>query len=131
LLQASGYTPFLIAVEFGRNEIASLLLKHGAGLKAHNKLQHNALEIADWYGHKTLVEKLMKLYNSGTGDESKDGSAPDRDAAAASSTAETTTAATPAGGADPTQVTPAGGADPTQVDTPMADDTEKPRMPAS
>ena len=75
----------MTAVEYERDEAAELLLKHGAIAKAQNKLQHNALEIADWYGHKNLVAKLTKVY--GEQDEAKptDGAAAGAGAPASSS----------------------------------------------
>lgn len=56
----SGYTPLLTAVEYGRTEAADLLMRNGAKHAAQNNLKHNSLEIADWYGHKRLVETLAK-----------------------------------------------------------------------
>lgn len=80
----------MTAVEYERDEAAELLLKHGALPKAQNKLQHNALEIADWYGHKNLVAKLTKVY--GEQEKPADGAAAASGAgapAAASSSAST------------------------------------------
>lgn len=48
---ASGYTPLIIAVEHGRGDCVTQLLKAGADPKRCNNLKHSALEIADWYGY--------------------------------------------------------------------------------
>lgn len=91
----SGYTPFMTAVEYERNEAAELLMKEGAKPKTQNNLKHNALEIADWYGHKRLVEKLTKSY-----DETKDGDAGSGESASAPAPAAASAAADTGGDAN-------------------------------
>lgn len=94
LVQKSGYTPFMTAVEFGHGDIVDALLKKGAKPTAVNnvcmkqmrqhrvgaaqcsplfshalllcsalyQLKHNAIEIADWYGNRTLVKQLQQYF---------------------------------------------------------------------
>ena len=56
-----------------------------------SQLKHNALEIADWYGHKGLVQQLTKVYaDDNNQDEAKvdvDTTATGTDTAAASAPA--------------------------------------------
>lgn len=53
-----GYTPLLAAAEHGRTENVELLLAAGADVRARNTLCHSAIELADWMGHKAVVEAL-------------------------------------------------------------------------
>ena len=54
----SGYTPLMIAAEHGRAETASALLDMGANPLLRNKLNHQAIELADWFGQKRIVDEL-------------------------------------------------------------------------
>lgn len=73
MADASGYTPFMTAVELDRTEVAEALLEAGASPKTQNNLKHNALEIADWYGHKQLVKTLSKVYKADNNQDEEDG----------------------------------------------------------
>mmetsp|Transcript_46339 Transcript_46339/g.129175 ORF Transcript_46339/g.129175 Transcript_46339/m.129175 type:complete len:269 (-) Transcript_46339:95-901(-) len=66
----SGYTPLITAVEYNRIDCVSMLIKHGADVNICNNLKHSALEIADWYGLKPILNLLTahisKLAEAGT-----------------------------------------------------------------
>jgi hypothetical protein len=55
---SSGYTPLMLAAEHGRTETARDLLEMGANPLLRNKLNHQAIELADWFGQKRIVEEL-------------------------------------------------------------------------
>ena len=55
---SSGYTPLMLAAEHGRVETARSLLEAGANPALRNKLNHQAIELADWFGQKKIVEEL-------------------------------------------------------------------------
>ena len=63
---ASGYTALMVASEHGRQEVVELLLEHGASPVLRNRLAHTSVELADWFGHRKIVEVLdaciKKLY---------------------------------------------------------------------
>ena len=54
----SGYTPLMLAAEHGRVDTARDLLEAGANPALRNKLNHQAIELADWFGQKKIVEEL-------------------------------------------------------------------------
>ncbi len=60
---ASGYTALMNAAEHGREDIVRLLLQwEGCNLILRNLLNHTAIELADWFGHRgvcTLLETRM------------------------------------------------------------------------
>ena len=58
---ASGYTPLTLAAEHGRLEAVECLLQRGANPLVRSKLGLLAVAIADWYGHKKIVEVLDKV----------------------------------------------------------------------
>ena len=55
---SSGYTPLMLAAEHGRVDTARDLLDAGANPALRNKLNHQAIELADWFGQKRIVEEL-------------------------------------------------------------------------
>ena len=56
---ASGYTALMTAAEHGREEIVRLLLQWDAcSAVARNKLNHTAIELADWCGHRGVCLAL-------------------------------------------------------------------------
>lgn len=55
---SSGYTPLMVAAEHGRADTARDLLEMGANPLLRNKLNHQAIELADWFGQKRIVEEL-------------------------------------------------------------------------
>jgi Ankyrin repeats (3 copies)/Ankyrin repeat len=55
---SSGYTPLMLAAEHGRADTARDLLEMGANPLLRNKLNHQAIELADWFGQKRIVEEL-------------------------------------------------------------------------
>lgn len=55
---SSGYTPLMLAAEHGRVDTARDLLDMGANPLLRNKLNHQAIELADWFGQKRIVEEL-------------------------------------------------------------------------
>jgi ankyrin repeat protein len=80
--QASGYTPLMAASEYNRLDIVKLFLSKGAKTESqnrvswtsgtlpplvacvlprlHSQLTHTASELADWYGHKTVLQTLVQ-----------------------------------------------------------------------
>jgi ankyrin repeat protein len=54
----SGYTPLMVACEQGRLEVVQLLLEQRADPTMRNRLNHQAIELADWFGHRKVVEEL-------------------------------------------------------------------------
>jgi ankyrin repeat protein len=60
---ASGYTALMNAAEHGREDIVRLLLQwESCNLILRNLLNHTAIELADWFGHRgvcTLLEARM------------------------------------------------------------------------
>jgi len=56
---ASGYTALMTAAEHGREEIVRLLIQWDAcSAVARNKLNHTAIELADWCGHRGVCLAL-------------------------------------------------------------------------
>ena len=64
-VDTNGYTPIMLAAEHGRADNVELLIELGADCTLKNKLNHNATELADWFGHKRAVELLFEA-TSGT-----------------------------------------------------------------
>lgn len=60
-LQLSGYTPFLVATEHGNFDAVKLMLRCGADCNKTTKLKHNAVELADWYGHMDIYRYLITM----------------------------------------------------------------------
>ena len=60
-LQSTGYSPIMVAAEYGREEIVTLLLSKGASGTLRNKLTHTGPELADWYGHSDIVRLLTAV----------------------------------------------------------------------
>jgi ankyrin repeat protein len=54
----SGYTPLMVASEHGRLAVVHALLDARADPRVRNKLNHNAVELADWFGFRLVVELL-------------------------------------------------------------------------
>jgi ankyrin repeat protein len=50
------YTPLMYAAEYDRPEVAEFLIACGASETAKNKLSHTASELADWYGHFSVLK---------------------------------------------------------------------------
>ena len=59
-VDTKGYTPLMLAAEHGRADVVELLIELGADCTLKNKLNHNATELADWFGHKRTVELLFE-----------------------------------------------------------------------
>lgn len=59
-IDGCGYTPLMFAAEHGKTEVAQCLLKLGASLEVRNKFSHTALHLADWFGHKKLLDMLLE-----------------------------------------------------------------------
>lgn len=47
-------------------DVVELLIELGADCTLKNKLNHNATELADWFGHKRAVELLFEATAGGT-----------------------------------------------------------------
>ena len=63
----SGYSPLMVACEHGREDIVRLLLSYeGCNTVLRNKLNHTAIELADWFGHRALC-KLLELRMAAAG----------------------------------------------------------------
>jgi ankyrin repeat protein len=58
-VDTNGYTPVMLAAEHGRADVVELLIECGADCTLKNKLNHNATELADWFGHRKAVELLV------------------------------------------------------------------------
>ena len=58
-VDTNGYTPIMLAAEHGRADVVELLIELGADCTLKNKLNHNATELADWFGHRKAVELLV------------------------------------------------------------------------
>ncbi len=54
----SGYTPLMLASEHGRLDVVSSLLQLRADAAVKNRLNHAAVELADWFGHRKVVDLL-------------------------------------------------------------------------
>ena len=59
--QQVGYTPLMGAASAGREDIADLLLRHGADPSLVSEDRKTAATIASEHGHATLAEKLSAL----------------------------------------------------------------------
>jgi hypothetical protein len=55
---SSGYSALMTAAEHGREEVVRLLLAWRADAVLRNKLNHTAIELADWFGHRSLCAAL-------------------------------------------------------------------------
>lgn len=84
-VDTNGYTPVMLAAEHGRGkvllagrslrvrsracscaaDVVELLIELGADCTLKNKLNHNATELADWFGHKRAVELLFEATAGG------------------------------------------------------------------
>lgn len=58
-VDTNGYTPIMLAAEHGRADVVELLIELGADCTLKNRLNHNATELADWFGHRKAVELLV------------------------------------------------------------------------
>lgn len=56
----AGYTALMVACEHGRTDVVALLLEHGADPTLRNRLQHLAVELADWFGHRKIMDLLER-----------------------------------------------------------------------
>jgi len=55
---SAGYTPLLVAAEFGRMETVEFLLRRNANPMLKSRLGLLPVAVADWYGSKKMVEAM-------------------------------------------------------------------------
>lgn len=70
----SGYTPLMIAAEHGKEDMVRLLLSWKANTILRNKLNHTAIELADWFGHRSLCN-VLESYMAAAGQLSNEAQA--------------------------------------------------------
>ena len=46
----------MVASEHGRQDVVEFLLSQGASPVLKNRLLHTSVELADWFGHRKIVE---------------------------------------------------------------------------